>query len=148
MEETNTEQAATTSQGSFQHSLNSETDTGRPLRPRMMIGISVFEGYFPPFHSANCYSHQVTSQVGHCPHFPPPHSTNVEAPLPSLFDQTNYSGQKQAEIVYSEQQQGQLAAAEGQQAPVNNMIYQHPICALTTNSVIYPANTSSETGQF
>ena len=33
MEETNTEQAATTSQGSFQHSLNSETDTGRPLRP-------------------------------------------------------------------------------------------------------------------
>ena len=36
----------------------------------MIIDISVFEGYFPPFHSSNCYPHQVTSQVGLSP--PPP----------------------------------------------------------------------------
>ena len=95
-----------------------------------MIGISVFEGYFPPFHS-NCYPHQVTSQVGPC----------LPAPLPSLFDQSNYSGQKQAELVYPEQPQVQVAAGD-------NMIYHHQICAITTNPAMYPANINTEAGQF
>ena len=97
-----------------------------------MIGISVFEGYFPPFHS-NCYPHQVTSQPGPC----------LPAPLPSLFDQTNYSGQKQAELVYSEQ-----PPEGGQLGPANNMIYHHQICAITTNPAVYPANINTEAGQF
>ena len=70
----------------------------------------------------------------------------LAAPLPSLFDPSNYSGQKQGEILYSEQQPGQLGG--GEEGGHHNMTY-HQICGLNTTSVIYPApaNINTETGE-
>ena len=94
----------------------------------------------------------MTSQVRQCPQRSQPTYHYVEAatipplstPLPSLFHPSNYSGGKQAELVYSEQQQGQLGGEEAQQG--HNILY-HPLSSINTTSLIYPASITSETGE-